>query len=815
MSTPGRYFGVSVPRREDDRLLRGEGAFIDDLEEPRGVVFLAFVRSMHAHARIVAVDTAAAAALPGVVAVVSGAQFERWVRPVAAPTMPGQPSIERPMIAVDIVRYVGEAVAVVLAESFYVAEDAAELVVVEYEPLDPVVDVHAAMAPGATRVHGHLVDNILYRRAAADEGTDAAFAGAHLVVEDRFHNSRLAAIPMEMRGLVASFDRSRNFLTIWSPAQKPHGLRDHLAAALDMPQSNIRVIAPDVGGAFGAKIPVYPEEIAGAALARQFGRPVKWVQDRPDDLITSTHARDFCFDVAIALDSRGIIAGLRADIVVDVGAYSSSTVSSGVEAGGAGQFMIGPYRVKTYAYTVCSVATNKTPTGVYRGVAAPTCAFTVETLLDRAAEQLGLDGVEIRRRNLLVPSDLPYLNAVGVVCDTASHTDCLDRALVLADYLRFKAERSGRSDGRGRLWGIGLACISEHTGQGSARMRQRAAAGAAPRPSQAAGGAALVGASPGFDSAMLRMEPDGRVIGFTSPTPQGQGHETVFAQLAAEGLGVPIEHVEIRQGDTALALFGSGTGASRAAVSGGGAVIRAAEKIAAKLRRLAAYRLGAGPEQIVLRDGLAVVAGDENRGVPIRRLAELAYSLSAERLPQGEEYGLEAVDYYDPPGASYANAAHIACVSVDEASGLVRVERYVVVHDCGRMINPMIVDGQVQGGIAQGLGEALMEAVHYDERGQPLTTTLLDYTIPTSLDVPDIIVDHVETPSTTTEGGIKGAGEGGVIGAVPAIARAVADALQHFRPRIVSLPLTPSVVLALMQKIPVGGDSAAARTMPS
>jgi carbon-monoxide dehydrogenase large subunit len=384
---------------------------------------------------------------------------------------------------------------------------------------------------------------------------------------------------------------------------------------------------------------------------------------------------------------------------------------------------------------------------------------------------------------------LPYPNAVGVTFDTASHIECLDRALAMSDFNEFRRTRSGRDEGDGKLRGIGLACIIEHTGQGSSRMRQRG---------QAAAG--TPGGSPGFDAASLRMEPDGKVVGYVSHATQGQGHATVFAQLAADRLGIELDDVIVEEGDTALAPFGTGTAASRGAVSGGGAVIRAAEKIAAKLRRLAAFVLEASADNIVLADNKASLASDSTRSVSIMELARLAYSLSAGRLPQGEDFGLEAIDYYDPPTSSYSNAVHVASVAIDTASALVTVERYCVVHDCGRVINPMIVDGQVQGGIAQGLGEALMEAVSYSADGQLQTTTLLDYVIPTALDVPYIAVDHVETPSTTTVGGIKGAGEGGVVGAVPAIALAVADALRTYNPAITQVPLTPSVILDLMNR---------------
>jgi carbon-monoxide dehydrogenase large subunit len=670
----------------------------------------------------------------------------------------------------------------VVATNPYIAEDAAELVQVDYDVLPAVVSLDDALAGGAVRVHEDLSDNVVFRRLHSIDGTEEAFASSEHVLSDSFVSSRLAAVPMETRGFIASFDRGQGTLTLWAPTQMPHKLRWELANTLGLREHDVRVIIPDVGGGFGQKAQVYPEDVVGAAVSRHLGCPVKWIQDRQDDMMTSTHARDYRFDVDLAFSKEGIIQALRARVAVNIGAYPT-WMTAGIEAGGAGVFMIGPYRIKHYAYDVCSVATHKSPVGVYRGVAAPICAFTVETLIDRAAALLGIDPIELRRRNLLRPSDLPYVNAVGVTLDTASHIDCLDRALEMSGYYEFKNTRSGRPGADGRLRGIGLATITEHTGQGSSRMRAR---GQSAR-------------SPGFDGASIRMEPDGRVIAHVSHTTQGQGHLTVFAQLIADHLGLEMKDISVFEGDTALMPFGTGTVASRGAVSGGGAIIRASQKIADKLRRVAGYLLEASPGDIELADGKASIVGVPGHSISVRELAECCYFVGSKQLPPGEPFGLDAVEFYDPPTSSYSNATHVAAVAVDPRTGQVAVERYWVVHDCGRILNPMIVDGQVHGGIAQGLGEALMEAMEFSEDGQPLTTTLIDYVIPTALDVPDIEMAHFETPSTTTLGGMKGAGEGGVIGAVPAIALAVSDALSSFKPRITRLPLTPSAIIEMMR----------------
>jgi aerobic carbon-monoxide dehydrogenase large subunit len=779
----GRYVGKAVPRVEDERLLRGQGQFLDDVREPAGTLHCAFVRSSVPHARILGIDAGEALAIPGVVAVFTGNDIAAWARDRVTPLGPGLPGLARPNMARDVVRHVGESVAIVVAKTPYIAEDAAELVHVDYEALPCVVGMEEASASGAPQVHEQVTGNIAFRRAQSAEGTDEAFAKADHVFSDTFWSSRLSAVPMETRGFLASFDKGAGTLTIWAPTQMPHKLRWELADTLGMREHDVRVIIPDVGGGFGQKAQVYPEDVVGAAVSRHLGKPVKWVQDRQDDLMTSTHARDYRFQVDLAFSNDGIIQALRARVAVNIGAYPT-WMTAGIEAGGAGQFMIGPYRIKHYAYDVCSVATHKSPVGVYRGVAVPVCAFTVEMLIDRAAAALGIDAIELRRRNLLTPKDLPYPNAVGVTMDTASHIECLDRALEMSGYHEFRKTRSGKPGPDGKIRGIGLATITEHTGQGSARMRARGQSSRAP----------------GFDGASMRMEPDGRVIAYVSHTTQGQGHLTVFAQLIADELGLDMKDITVLENDTALMPFGTGTVASRGAVSGGGAILRASGKIAEKLRRVAGHLLEASPADIELAEGKASIAGVPGHSVSIRELAECCYFIGASPPPPGESLGLDAVEFYDPVTSTYSNAAHAAQVAIDPRTGQVSVERYWVVHDCGRILNPMIVDGQVHGGIAQGLGEALMESVEFSEDGQPLTTTLIDYVIPTALDVPDIDMAHMESPSTTTLGGMKGAGEGGVIGAVPAIALAIADALSAHKPRITRLPITPSAIVEMMKR---------------
>lgn len=776
----GRYTGTAVPRREDERFLRGLGRYIDDVPEPADLLFVGFLRSSHAHAIIRSIDADAARASRGVKAVVTGADMAAWTSPMPTP-MPGGQTLLRYNMAVERVRYVGEPVAAVVATNPYEVEDALELIYVDYDALDHVVTIDEGIAPGAPRLYDNLADNVAFEARFAVPGTDEAMAKAPHRFSDTFSSSRLAGVAMEMPGFVASFDKGQNQLTLWSTAHLPHKERWEVAEALGLPEKNVRVLSPDVGGSFGLKTVTRPEVVVGAALARHLGRPIKWQLDRQEDLAL-LHARDFQFHVEVALDADGLIIGVRSTPLVNVGAYPLWVTTAGLDAAGAGHHMMGPYKVPYYAYHARSVLTNTAPTASYRGVAAPICTFAMESLLTRAADKLGLDAVEIRRRNLIRKEDLPYTNAVNVTHDTASHLECLQQVLERSDYLEFRRTRSGQPGPDGKLRGMGLACMADHTGQGTSITRMR---GQASR-------------WPGYDGALIKVEPDGKAIVHLSLASQGQGHATVFAQLAADVLGLPIEDVSVATSDTHNVPFGTGAGASRGAVAGGGAVIKAATRVADKMKRIAGHLLEASPHDLQLRGGKAFVRGVPDLSVSIRVIAETAYMIGLGKMPPDEGIGLDALEFYDPPSSTYAMAAHVAQVAVDPGTGLVSVERYYVVHDCGRVLNPQIVDGQIVGAIVQGIGAVLMEAARYSEVGQPVATTLLDYTIPTMLDVPEIEVGHIETPSTYTLGGMKGAGESGAVGVVPAIILAVTDALAAYRPRITTMPLTPSNVLGLM-----------------
>ncbi|WP_431285992.1 xanthine dehydrogenase family protein molybdopterin-binding subunit [Humitalea sp. 24SJ18S-53] len=773
MDAPASGFGANMLRKEDHRLLRGQACFLDDIEIPAGTLHAVYLRSPHAHARILGIDADAARAMPGVV-VLTAADF-----PDLQPLSPDLPikgfcPVQRPIICTDTVRFVGDLVAIVLADDPYLAEDAAECVLVDYDPLPAIVTLEQALADGAPAVHPAAPDNTLFQNVTATDGFDDAFAGAAHVFRETFSSARVATVSLEPRGCLARHDAGLGETILWSSTQVPHLLRNTLAEALGLRESDLRVIAPDVGGGFGMKASVYPEDILAVAAARLLRRPIKWVGDRQDDFLASSHARDIRFGVEMVMQADGTLVGFRLDMIANAGAYPGIPFGSSIEAGGGPRTFPGPYRFHHYAFRTRAVATNTTPSGPYRGVAAPIAFMALEGMMDRAALALGLDRVEIRRRNLLRDEDYPYVNASGIRYDNGPHLTLLDRALALSDYAGFPARR----DDPDRLRGIGIVCITEQTGQGSARYRAR--------------GLLRI---PGIEGARLKVEPDGSAVLFVSQATQGQGHLTTFAQMAAESLGIPAERISVMEGDTALSPFGSGTFASRGVVAGGGAVITAARVIAQKMKRIAGHLMEADEADIVLHDGRAEVTGVPGLFVTIEDIARTAHAMRPRGMPPGETFGLDTTQHWDQPYSSVSAACHVAEVSIDRRTGQVRVDRYSIVHDCGRMVNPMIVDGQTHGAVLQGLGPVLMERLMHDADGQLLTTTLLDYTLPTMLDVPDMAMDHIETHAIDTLGGVKGVAEGGTIGAVPVLVNAVADAMRGLDIDIRSIPIRPEDLL--------------------
>ena len=741
------YTGERVKRLEDARLLRGAGRFADDIVLAR-MLHLAFVRSPHAHAAVRGIDTGAARALPGVAAVLTAADFARDVRPLA-PRLDGggfTPTVW-PLLASDVVQYVGQAVAVVVADGAYALADAREAVAVTYDSRPATVTIDAALA----------ARDVLIERKGGRGDVEGAFATAAVTLRETFSHGRMTASPMEPRAAVADWDGET--LTVWASSQTPRVLRSALALALDLPETRVRVIVPDVGGGFGLKVQVFPEDIVVAATARRLGRPVKWIEERRDCLAAASHAREQRMDAEVAADATGRLLALRVRVVSDAGAYHCFPLTQALEPLGSAMILPGPYLTPAYTFEAIAVRTNKSPLGAYRGVGMTMGAFVMERLLDLVAARLSLDPAEIRRRNFIPREGYPFTSASGFSYDSGDYPKALEEALAAADYAGLRrAQAVARAEGR--LVGIGIGCYTEFTGMGSSIFRGRG-----------------MGDVPGIESATVIMDSDGTVRCAVSFPSQGQGHGTAVAQIIADRLGVPLEGVRLMPLDTHASPVGSGTFGSRGAVAFGGTVAVAADAIGAKLRALAAARLEASAEDIVLADGRAGVRGVPDRDIAIAALARLAYAPPRGGLPPDLSPGLEATIYFDPPGQTFSGAVHVAAVEVDRETGRVSVTHYVVVEDCGPVINPMLVEGQIHGAVAQGLGETLLEELIYDAEGQLLTATLMEYALPTAESMPAMVIGHLETPSPRMPGGFKGMGEGGTIGSPAALANAVADAV--------------------------------------
>jgi carbon-monoxide dehydrogenase large subunit len=726
---------------------------------------LAFVRCPHAHAAVGAIDTAAALALPGVAAVLTAADLE--AEPLS-PGLTGQGFVPTawPALAAAEVQYGGQAVAIVAAESASIAADARELVHVSYTSRRAIASIDDALAAG----------QLLVRRTGSHGEVDSVFAAAPLTFIETFTHGRCAAVPMEPRGVIADWDGDT--LTLWASTQTPSMLRTALAGALGLTQSRVRVIVPDVGGGFGLKVHVFPEDVAVAAVARRLGRPVKWVEERQENLGAAVHAREGRVTVDVAADRTGRVRGLRARVISDGGAYHIYPLTAALEPFGAASILPGPYRIEAYAWEALAVRTHKPPLGAYRGVGMTMGAFVMERVLDLVAERVGLDPAEVRRQNLIPADAYPWTSPTGYVYDSGDYPRALEHALELADYATLRREQAA-ARAEGRLVGVGLACYTEYTGMGAEGFRRRGLTDL-----------------PGVEAATLTMDADGSVRCATSFPSQGQGHATTIAQVVADRLGVALQCVRVVPSDTSIAPVGSGTFASRGAVSIGGTVAVAADRVRERLQALAARQLEAAAADIVLADGRAHVRGFPERGIAVAELARLAAFPPRGGLPADLEPGLTATVSFNSPGPTFSGAVHVALVEIDRETGRVAVRRYVVVEDCGRVVNPMIVEGQIHGAVAQGLGEALLESIVYDADGQLLTGTLMDYALPRADEVPAFEIGHLQTPAPGMPGGVKGMGEGGTIGGPAALANAVADAVGPIGVRIVALPISAQIIAA-------------------
>lgn len=772
--------GRSVRRIEDPRLVAGRGRYLADLALP-GLLHLAIARSPHAHAHLRRLDLRSAARVPGVAAVL-GPDDLAWLGDL--PVLfrpPGQRQKGYPVLAGRKVLYAGQPVAAVAAESRYVAEDAADAVEVDYEPLPPVVDVDAAMDPGAPRLYDEWPDNLVAWHDVLAGDPDAVFREAHLIVEATFDLPRQTASPLEGRGAVASLDPQTGDLTVWVSNQAPHQYRTVLAALLGLDEGRIRVIVPDVGGGFGMKLHYYPEEVLTCLLALRLRRPVKWVEDRREHFLSAVHARQQRVRIRAAFDDDGRLWALDAHVRGDVGAHLHTKGAAPIFV--TGRMLPGPYDLRAYRARIEAVVTNKVPCGAYRGFGMQESTFVMERVMDLAAGRLGLDPLEIRRRNLVPPDAMPYRNASGFLYDSGDYPRALEAAREICGYedLR-RSQVRARADGR--LVGIGLSVYVEYTAMGPAQ------------PMRAMGN--LQG---GYEPAVVRVEPSGDVMVLTGVIELGQGIRTSLAQVAADVLGVAPARVTVVLGDTDRTPYSAyGTAASRGAVMAGGAVLMASRLVREKIARIAAHVLEASEDDIEVHDGTCHVRGATARSVSLAAIAREAYL--AQRLPPDMGPGLEARFTYEPENWAFSYGVHVAMVEVDPGLGTVRVLGYWVVHDCGPLINPMLVGGQIAGGVAQGLGGALLERLVYDEGGQLLSGTLADYLIPTVGEMPRLVVHHLQTPSPSSPGGLKGMAEGGTIGAAAAIVNAVADALDGRRPgsgaAITFYPTTPDRLLELL-----------------
>ena len=770
--------GDSIKRREDPRLITGKGTYVDDVRLV-GMLHLALARSPHAHARITNVDTSAALDVEGVVGVYTGADLhEQLGSLICGWVVPDTKEVPHPPIAIDKVNTVGDVVAAVVADDPRTAADAAELVVVDYDVLDAVVDMEAGVQDGAAQIHEDAPNNIAFEWEVGGGDYDAAAAGAEVRVSERIVNQRLIPNPMEPRGVVADFNAGTNQLTVYTSTQIPHLVRLLLALVTGHPEHQIRVIAPDVGGGFGCKLYLYAEEVIAGMIAKNLGQPVKWIEGRQENFLATTHGRDHVGQMEICGDSEGNVTGLSTDIYANMGAYLS-TFAPAIPTYLFGLMLVGPYSIDNIHCKVTGVFTNTTPVDAYRGAGRPEATYLVERMMDRYAAEIGMDPAEVRRKNLIPPFEDGHEVATTVIYDSGNYEAGLDRALELVGYDDFRKEQATARE-QGRYLGIGLSTYVEICGMAPSAV------------------AYTLGARAGvWESALVRVHPTGKVTVFSGSSGHGQGHHTTFAQLAAAELGVAVEDVEVVQGDTDKVQMGTGTFGSRSAVCGGNAIHMSIEKIQDKAKRIAANLLEAAPEDIVNENGQYFVQGAPANAKTFQEVALAAYWY--ESLPEGTEPGLEAVSIFDPQNFTWPFGTHIAVVEVDGDTGEVELQKYVALDDVGNVINPMIVEGMVHGGVAQGVGQALQEEAVYDDSGQLLTGSMMDYALPTAEDIPSIITDRTETPSPTNPLGVKGAGETGTIAASPAVMNAVIDALSPFGVKHMNMPAKPEKVWRAMQ----------------
>jgi carbon-monoxide dehydrogenase large subunit len=782
-----RHVGMPIRRTEDPRLLTGNGEYAGD-RKPDRALHVAFRRSEQPHASIVRIDTTKAKVAPGVVAVFSAEDVEGDYKPVI-PFSRMANYYATPILALASkkVRYVGEAMVAVIAEDRYLAEDAVELIDIEYAPLGAVTDPELALSENAPLLHEEAATNVLVAREFKKGDVRADLAAAHVRVRDRFEMTRKAPLAIEPRSYSVEFEIRRDSITLYTSSNIPGIVRDALAESLDLAGNRLRVIAPDVGGSFGSKGSLYPEEILLCVAAKKLRRSLKWTADRLEDMSSSSQAFAEIVEAEMGFDENGIAVALEADVIGDVGAYSIYPWTCGLEPVQVVSFLPGPYRIRSYRGAVRAVATNKPPTGPYRGVGRPISTFAAERLMDMGAKALGIDPLEIRRRNLVRTDEFPYRIASGIIWDKTGFVECLEAAAQAGEYEKLRQQqRAARADGR--YFGIGLATYAELTGIGS---RIAVAPG--------------MPINTGSETAKLRIDSTGAITAAFGVASHGQGLETTLAQIIADDLGARFEDIRVVHGDSDAVPMSTGTYASRSAVLGGGAAKHASQILREKIKKVASHLLEASADDIDVVGGQAIVAGTD-RAVTFKQIAKAVYS-DMKTLPVEARQELESSFTYDPINGTTACATHLVAVEVDPTTCFVKIHKYVVAEDCGRIINPMIVDGQVHGGVAQGIGAALYEEMIYDEDSQLVTASLVDYVIPSAVEVPNIDVVHIESESAVA-GGFRGMGEGGTIGAPAAIANAIADALSALDINVSILPMTPERLFRLLEgaRMKEGGE---------
>ncbi|TAM60016.1 xanthine dehydrogenase family protein molybdopterin-binding subunit [bacterium] len=754
--------GARVTRREDPRLITGRSTYVDDVKLA-GMTYAAFARSPFAHARIVRVDVSAAQAAPGVLAVFTADDLRDVGDVPTAPQIEGLKVPKHPPLARGRVAHVGEPVVAVVASTPEEANDAAELVDVEYEELPAVVDLERALK-GAPYVHDEFGTNVAYTMEVNSGDVEAAFANAAVTVSERLLNQRVAPVSIEPRGMVAHWEPGPAHLTLWSSTQIPHLLRTQMALALKVPEQRVRTIAPDVGGGFGSKLDVYAEEITAAFASRALGRPVKYVETRSESFMSTVHGRDQIDFIDVAAQRDGRITGLKVEILANLGAYHQ-LLTPAIPT--LTLLMVpGAYDLQSVSVKLHGLFTTEAPTDAYRGAGRPEATFLIERAIDLVAAKLALDPAEVRRRNLIRKEQFPYASAMGLTYDSGDYHAALEKALRIAGYDTLRKEQARARD-EGRLFGIGLSSYVEVCGMG---------------PSSAL-------PAPGWGSATVRVEPTGGVTVMTGASPHGQGEETTFAQMVAERLGVPIDDVVVLHGDSAVVQYGIGTFGSRSTAVDGAALYNALETVREKALKIAAHQMEANVGDLEFKNGKISVKGNPEKSMSTAEVAFAAFR--GVNLPADVEPGLEATRRFEPPNFVYPFGTHVCVVEIERATGAVKVVKYVAVDDCGNVINPMIVEGQVHGGIAQGLAQALYEEIVYDENGQLATGSLLQYTVPHANQVPNYELDRTVTPTDVNPMGIKGVGEAGTIGATPAVVNAVVDALAPFGVVNVDMPCKP------------------------